>query len=133
VLRRYPLLIWGDSSHQIAKPPNVDGADLPDENADSLAQQLYLWAEDAGLALSEIGATRTTERGSNSSAERSLCAAAALLVTHSPRGAEHTRGSLPAAFGHAHRARQCDELRSGLPAGAVAGLGQITLVGWPLG
>ena len=40
-----PLLIWGDPSNQVAKPPGVDSADLLDENAGSLAEQVYLWAE----------------------------------------------------------------------------------------
>lgn len=43
-----PLLVWGDPPHQVAKPPGVDGADLLDEDAASLAQQFYLRAEGRG-------------------------------------------------------------------------------------
>jgi hypothetical protein len=40
-----PLLIWRDPPYQVAKVPGVDGADLLDENASSLAQQFDLRTE----------------------------------------------------------------------------------------
>ena len=43
-----PLLVWGDPAHQVAKPSGIDGADLLDEDASGLAQQVYLWPERRG-------------------------------------------------------------------------------------
>ncbi len=67
-----PLLVWADPAHQIAEPSGLDRADLLDENTSRLApvspSSSISGRKDAGLALSDVGATRTTERGSNSSA-----------------------------------------------------------------
>jgi hypothetical protein len=63
-----PLLVWSDPPDQVAKPTGVDGADLLDEDAASLAQQFYLGAERRGPGTERHRGARTTERGSNSSA-----------------------------------------------------------------
>ena len=63
-----PLLIWGDPSNQVAKPPGVDSADLLDENAGSLAEQVYLWAERCWPGAQRGRCDQNHRAGSNSSA-----------------------------------------------------------------
>jgi hypothetical protein len=61
-----PLLVGGHPVHEVTEPPSIHGSDLLDQDAGGLAEQFDLGAERGGLALRDVGATSTTEHGSNS-------------------------------------------------------------------
>jgi len=61
-----PLLLRGHSAHQVTEPPGVNGVNLLHQDAGGLAGQFDLGRNEAGLALRDVGATSTTERGRSS-------------------------------------------------------------------
>lgn len=84
-----PLLVWREPADEIAKAPGVDGADLLDEDASCLAEELYLRAERRGPGARRCGRDQDHRAGQQLvRLNDHPVAAAALLVAGSSWRAE---------------------------------------------
>ena len=61
-----PLLFRVYPAYQFTEAPSVNGARLFNQDAGGLTEHVNFGRNDAGLALRDVGATRTAERGRNS-------------------------------------------------------------------